>query len=201
MPNAATARFPRTVFVFPRLAAGVAGFGHCVPAPQFVARAHIQRRHPAARATVARAVLNQHLAVGHQWCSEKALLQTKFILGQNHFVPQNFAVVAINRDHPPVRQIRDDLVFPQRDAARNRHIALMLHTRIGNPHELAAIAVTCIDLVDRTPAVGGVHISVIDQRIHFALRPVRPHILHAAQCQRPHHAHVLDVIAINLREA
>ena len=42
-------------------------------------------------------------------------------------------------DHAAVGQVGDDQVFPERDAARARHVALVLHAGIGDPDELALV--------------------------------------------------------------
>ena len=57
-----------------------------------------------------------------------------------------------------------------------------------------------VDLVDRAPAVGGIHEAVVDERIDFVLRAVLPDVLHAAERHRPDHPQVLDVVAVDLRE-
>jgi hypothetical protein len=71
---------------------------------------------------------------------------------------------------------------------------------VANPDEFAFARVARVDLVDRAPAVGRVHVAVVDQRIDFALGAVGADVLHAAQRQSPHHAQVFHVVTIDLRE-
>ena len=52
-------------------------------------------------------------------------------------VPDDLAVVAVDRDDAAVRQVGDHQVFPERDAARARRVAFVLHARVGDPDELA----------------------------------------------------------------
>jgi hypothetical protein len=76
----------------------------------------------------------------------------------------------------------------------------MLDAGIGDPDELAMIGIAGVDLVDRAPAVHGVHEPVVDQRIDLVLGAVLADILHAAQREGPDQAQVLDVVAIDLGE-
>ena len=75
-----------------------------------------------------------------------------------------------------------------------------LHAGIAGPDELALVRVARVDLVDRAPAVAGVHEAVVDERIDLALRAVLADVLHAAERERPHQPHVLDVVAVDLGE-
>ena len=196
----AAAGLPGVVIVLPRLAARVARLRHRVPAPQLVAGLHVERGHPAARAGVAGAVLDDDLAFGDQRRGEKLLLAAEFGLGRDLLVPHDLAVVAIDGDDAAVRQVGDHHVFPERDAARARRVAFVLDAGVGDPHELAPVGIADVDLVDRAPAIGRVHEAVVDERIDFVLRTVLPDVLHAAQRQRPHHPQVLDVVAVDLRQ-
>src|SRR5262249_62306551 len=65
---------------------------------------------------------------------------------------------------------------------------------------LALVGLAGVDLVDAAPAVAGVHESVVDKRIHLGFRAVLSKVLHAAERQRPDHAQVLDVVAVDLGE-
>src|SRR5712692_10431237 len=102
-----------------------------------------------------------------------------------HLVPHDLASVAVDRDDPAVRQVGDHEVFPERDAARARSVALVLDARIGDPDELALVGIARVDLVDGAPAVGRIHETVVDQRIDLVFRAVLPDVLHAAQRDRP----------------
>ena len=200
LPDAAAAGLPGVVIVLPRLAAGVARLGHRVPAPQLVAGVDVERRHPAARAAVAGAVLDEDLAVGHERRGQEPLLVAELVLGRDLLVPDDLAVVAIDGDDAAVGQVGDDLVFPERDAARARRVAFVRHAGVGHPDELAAVGLARVDLVDRAPAVARVHEAVVDERVDLVLRAVLPDVLHAAERERPHHAQVLHVLAVDLRE-
>jgi hypothetical protein len=74
----------------------------------------------------------------------------------------------------------------------------VLHAGIGDPDEGALVRIARVDLVDRSPAVCCVHETVVDERVHLVFGAVLPDVLHAAERQRPHHAQVLDVLAVNL---
>ncbi len=76
----------------------------------------------------------------------------------------------------------------------------MLHARVGDPHKLTLVGLTGIDLVQRAPAVGGVHEAVVDQRVDFVLRTVLTRVLHPAQRQGPDHPEVPHVVTIDLGE-
>src|SRR5262249_23443720 len=115
-------------------------------------------------------------------------------------VPDDLASVAVERDHAAVRQVGDDLVFPQRDAARLRAVALVAHAGIAGPDVLALVGIARVDLIDRAPAIARIHEAIVDQRIDLGLGAILPDILHAAERERPHHAQVLDVVAVDLGE-
>src|SRR5206468_3141519 len=132
---------------FPGFAARVAGLGHDVPAPQFLAGPDLERRHPAARSAVARAVLHDDLAVGDQRRGQEFFLPAELGLAGDHLVPYDLAVVAVDRDDPAVRQVGDHEIFPERDAARARGVALVLHAWIAYPDELALGGIARVDLV------------------------------------------------------
>ena len=200
LPQSAAAGFPRLVFVFPRFAARFAGCGHGVPAPEFVASSRVERSDPATRFAVARAVGDDHLAVGGDGRREEPFLAAEFVGHQDLLVPHDLAVVAVDADDAAVRQIGDHEVFPQRDAARARNVALVRHAGVGDPHEFALVRIARVDLVDRAPAVGRVHEAVVDQRIDFVLRAVLADVLHAAQRHRPHDPQVFDVLPVDLGE-
>src|SRR5215510_1853734 len=113
---------------------------------------------------------------------------------------ERLARVAVERHNAAIGQGGDDQVFPQRKATRLRAIAFVAHTGILDPDELALVGVARIDLVDRAPAVDGVHEAVVDERVDLVLGAVLADILQAAQRQRPHHPQVLDVVAVDLGE-
>jgi 3',5'-cyclic AMP phosphodiesterase CpdA len=130
----------------------------------------------------------------------RALLAAELVRLCDLLVPHDLAAVAVDGDDAPVGEIVDDEVFPQCDAAALRDVALVLDAGVGDPHELAVVAGAHIDLVDRAPTVGRVHEAIVDQRIDFVLGAVLPDVLHAAERHRPHHAQILDVVAIDLGE-
>src|SRR6202030_303703 len=198
LPQAAAAGFPGVVLVLPGLAAGIARLRDYIPAPQLVAGAGIKTRQPTAGAGVAGTVRHDDLAFGRDRRRAEALLAAELVGLGDLLVPYDLAAVAIDRDHPTVRQVGDDKVVPQRDAACLGDVALVLDARIRDPHDLAVIAAAHVDLVDRAPAVARVHEAVVDQRIDFVLRAVLTDILHAAQRHRPHHAQVLDIVTVDL---
>ena len=140
LPDAAAARLPGVVIVLPRFAAGIAGLRHDVPPPQLVAGLDVERRHPAARAAVARAVLDDHLAVGDERRRQELLGAAELLLAGDHLVPDDLAVVAVDRDHAAVGQVGEHQIFPERDAARARRVALVLDAGIGDPHVVALVA-------------------------------------------------------------
>src|SRR6185312_17293141 len=176
---AAAAGFPGVGLVLPGLAAGIAGFGHHVPAPKLVAGLDVERRQPAAGLRVARAVGDQNLAFGGDRGGEEFFLTAEFVRLGDLLVPDDLAGVAVDGDHPAVGQVGDHQVVPQRDAARARDIALVANAGIADPDELALVRIAGVDLVDRAPAVGGVHEAVVDQRIDFVLRAVLADVLHS----------------------
>src|SRR6266571_4403938 len=200
LPDAAAAGLPGVVVVFPGLAARVAGLRHDVPAPQFLAGPDLERRDPSARSAVARAVLDDDLAVGDQRSRKKFFLSAEFGLAGDHLVPHDLAVVAVDRDDPSVRQVGDHELLPESDAARARDVALMLHARIAYPDEFSLAGIARVDLVDGAPAVARVHETVVDERIDLVFRAVLPDVLHAAQRHRPDEPQVLDVVAVDLGE-
>src|SRR5262245_55156789 len=118
LPDPAAAGLPRVVVVLPRLAAGIARLRHAVEAPPFLPVFHVERGHPAARARVARDVLDDDLAVGDERSREELLLAAELLFHRDLLVPDDLAVLAVDRDDAAVGQVRDDLVFPERDAAR-----------------------------------------------------------------------------------
>src|SRR3954466_679515 len=136
LPDPAAAGLPRVVVVFPRLAARIAGLGHRVEAPELLAVLHVERRDPAARAGIARAVLHDHFAFGDQRRRQKFFLAAELVLAGDLLVPEDLAVVAVDRDDAAVRKVRNDLVFPERDAARPWRVAFVLDARIARPHEI-----------------------------------------------------------------
>ena len=200
LPDAAAAGLPGVVIVLPRSAARVAGLRHRVPAPQLRAAVDVERRHPAAGAAVARAVLHQDFAVGYQRCGEEALLVAELVLHRDLPVPDDLAVLAVDGDDAAVWQVGDHLVFPERDAARARHVAFVLDAGVGHPHEAAAARIARVDLVDGAPAVARVHEPVVDERVQLALGTVLSDVLHPAERHRPDHAQVLHVLPVDLRQ-
>src|SRR6266853_270259 len=94
LPDAAAAGLPRVVVVFPRLAAGIAGLGHRVEAPQLLAVLDVECRDPAARARVARAVLDDHLAVGDERRRQEFFLPAELGLAGDLLDPDDLAVRA-----------------------------------------------------------------------------------------------------------
>ncbi len=200
LPDAAAAGLPRVVLVFPRLAARIAGLRHYIPAPQLVSGARVECRDPSARSSVARAVHDDDLAFGGNRRRKEFLAAAELIRDGDLLVPHDLAVRAVHSDDAAVGQVRDDQVFPQRDAARARDVAFVLDSRIGHPHQLALVRLARVDLVERAPSVGGVHEPVVDERIHLTFGAVLSDILHAAQRERPDHPQVFDVLAIDLGE-
>src|SRR5882672_8867217 len=162
LPQPAAAGLPCVGLVLPGLAAGLAGLWDDVPAPQLVAGPRVETGEPAAGAGIAGAVRHDDLAVGRDRRRAEALLVAEFVGLGNLLVPHHFAAVAIDADHAAVVQIGDYEVFPQRDAARLRNVALVLDAGIGNPHELAVVAAAHVDLVDCAPAVARIHEAVVD---------------------------------------
>src|SRR5262249_8705207 len=160
LPDSSATGLPRVMIVFPRLAAGIARLGNGVEAPQLLAVLDVERRDPASRACVAGAVLDDDLPIGDERRRQEFLDAAEFVLAGNLLVPNDLAVVAVDRDDAAVGQIRDDLVFPERNAARPRCVALVLYTGIAYPHELCVVGIARVDLVDRAPAVRGVHVAV-----------------------------------------
>src|SRR5437763_4709201 len=129
LPDPAASGFPRVVIVLPRLAAGIAGLGYGVEAPELLAVLDVEGRHPAARARVAGAVLDDHFPVGHERRREEFLLPAELGLACNFLVPENLAVFAVDGDDTSIGKVRENLVFPQGDPARPRRVALVLDAR------------------------------------------------------------------------
>ena len=134
LPDAAAAGLPGVVIVLPGFAARIARLRHDVPAPQLVAG--LARRAPrSSRAcppspapfwmiTLPSATIGA--VKNFSWPPNS------FVAG-DLLVPDDLAVVAIDRDDAAVGQVGDHQVFPERDAARARHVALVLHAGIGRP--------------------------------------------------------------------
>ena len=81
--------------------------------------ARVERREPAARALIAVAVRDQHLALGGDGRESQALLACRISLTTVIFLSQTISPrVAVERDHAAVGRVGDHQVFPQRDAAR-----------------------------------------------------------------------------------
>src|SRR5436190_213842 len=164
LPDPAAAGLPRVVIVFPRLAAGIAGLGHGIKTPELFPVFHVERRDPSARAAVTRAVLDEDLAVGDERRRQEFFLAAELLLHRDLPVPDDLAVLAVDRDDAAVRQVREDLVLPQRDAARARRVAFVLDARIADPDVLREAGIARVDLVDGAPAVRRVHVAVVDER-------------------------------------
>src|SRR5207237_7517133 len=130
---------------------------------------------------------------------EEPLAVAEFIRLGDRLVPDDFAAVAIDRDDAAVGQAADDEVFPQRDAARTRRVALVLYAGIGDPGERSLRRIARVDLVNRAPPIVRVHEAVVDERIDLVLRTVLADVLHPAERQRPDHAEVFHVVPIDLR--
>src|SRR5439155_6017763 len=175
------AGLPGVILVLPGLAAGLARLGDGVPAPQLVAGSGIERRDPAARSPARGAVRDEHLALGGDRRGVESLLGAEFVDDGDLLVPDDLAGVAVERDHAAVGEVGDHEVFPQRDAARARQVAFVAHAGIAHPDELALVGIARVDLVDRAPAVAGIHEAVVDQRIDLAFRAVLSDVLHAAE--------------------
>src|SRR6516225_6607596 len=176
LPDAAASGLPGVVLVFPGLAARIARLRNRIPAPQFIAGAGIERREPTANGLVG----DDDFALDRQRRGVEMLPAAELVGGGDALVPHDLAAVAVDADDPAVRQVGNDEVLPQRDAAGARRIALMLDAGVGDPHEFAVIGIAGVDLVHRAPAVGGVHEAVVDQRVDLVFRPVLPDILHTA---------------------
>ena len=200
LPDAAAAGLPGVVVVRPGLAAGLARLGHDIPAPQLLAGVDVERRHPAAGAAVAGAVVHDDLAVGDQGGGQEPFAPAELVGARDLHVPHDLAGVAVDGDDPAVGQVREDPVFPEGDAAGARRVALVVDAGVRDPDQIAVVRVAGVDLVDRSPAVAGVHEAVVDQGVELALGAVAPGVLHAAQGQGPHHAEVADVVAVDLGE-
>src|SRR5262249_41549474 len=177
LPEPAAAGLPGVVLVLPGLTAGLARLRDRVPAPQLVAAARIERRHPAARAGVTSAVGDDHLAFDRDRGGRQALLGAELVAGGNLLVPDRLASVAVERNTAAVRQRRDHKVLPEREAARLRPIAFVAHAGILDPDKLALVGVARIDLVDRAPAVDRIHEPVVDERVDLVLGAVLPDVL------------------------
>src|SRR5262249_35403455 len=200
LPEPAAAGLPGVVLILPGLAAGLARLRYGVPAPQLVAGAGVERRHPAARSTAGGSIGDDHLSLGGDGRRVESFLGAELVDGGDLLVPDDLARVAVERDHPTVRQVRDHEIFPECDAARARQIALVLHAGIADPDELALVRAAGVDLVDRAPAVAGIHEAIDDQRIDLAFRSILPDVLHAPERERPDESRLLDVVPIDLAE-
>ena len=75
----------------------------------------------------------EHLAVGDERRGEEPLLVAELVLGGDLLVPDDLAVVAVDGDDAAVGQVGDHQVFPERDAARARRVALVRHAGVGDP--------------------------------------------------------------------
>src|SRR5439155_14913366 len=126
LPQAAAAGLPRVVGVLPRLAAGIARLRHDVPAPQLVAGTRVERGDPAARLRVAGAVGDNHFAFRGDRRRVEAFPAAELVRLRDHLVPHDFAGVAVRGNYAAVGQIGDHEIFPERDPARARQVALML---------------------------------------------------------------------------
>src|SRR5438552_11798762 len=96
LPDPAAAGFPRVVIVFPRFAAGIARLRHRVEPPELLAVLDVERRDPAARAAVARAVLDEDFAIGGERGRQEFLLVAELGLGGDLLVPDDLAVFPID---------------------------------------------------------------------------------------------------------
>src|SRR6516225_2091357 len=200
LPEAASAGLPRVVLVLPGFAAGLARFRDGIPAPELVACSGVERRNPATRLPVTRAVCDYDLAVGGDGRRKESFATAELVGARDLLVPDDLARAAVDANDAAIGQVGDDEIFPERDAARPRHVALMLDTGIGDPDELASVRLAHVDLVERPPAVGGIHHAVVDERVYLVLGAVLPDILHSAERQRPDQPEVLDVVPIDLRQ-
>src|SRR5215510_8255596 len=102
----------------------------------------------------------------------RSFLGAELIDGGDLLVPDDLARVAVERDHATVREVRDHEVLPECDAARAGNVAFVLHTGIADPDELALVRVARDDLVNRAPAVAGIHEAIVDERIDLAFRSI-----------------------------
>ena len=105
------------MIVLPRLATGIARLRNGVPSPELVARLGIERRNPAARAGITRAVLNDHPTVGDKRSSEEPLLSPELVLRRYRFVPDDLPGIAVDGNHATIGQVGEEPIFPERDAA------------------------------------------------------------------------------------
>src|SRR5262249_22636930 len=135
LPQAAAAGLPGVVLVLPGLAARITGLWDHIPAPQLIASPGVERREPAAGAGVAGAVRHDDLAFRRERGRAEALLAAELVGFGNLLVPDDLAAVAVDRNHPAVREVVDDKVLPKGDAARLGNVAFVLDARIGDPHE------------------------------------------------------------------
>src|SRR5262245_36330817 len=200
LPQPAATGLPGVVLVLPGLAAGLARLRDRIPAPELVAGARIERGHPAAGAAVTGAVGDEHFSLDRHRRGRKPFLVAELVGLGDFLVPDDLARITVERDHAAVRQVADHQVFPERNAARLRPIAFVADAGILDPDELALVRIARIDLINRAPAVAGIHEAVVDERIDLVFWTVLPDILHATQRQRPHHPQIFHVFAIDLGE-
>src|SRR5439155_19534856 len=151
LPEPAAAGLPGVVLVLPGLAPWLARLRDGIPAPQFVTGPGIKACDPAARSRIACAVRDDHFAFGGDRRGGKPLLAAEFVDDGDLLVPDDFAAVAVERDHASVGQDRDHQVFPQRNAARLCSVAFVPDARIAGPDELTLVRSARVDLVDRAP--------------------------------------------------
>src|SRR5262249_14136297 len=140
LPQAAAAGLPGVVLVLPGLAARLTRLRDRIPAPQLVAGAGVEPGEPAAGPGVAGAVRHHDLALGRDRRRGHPFLGAEFVGLGDLLVPHDLAAVAVDGDDAAVGQVVDHQVFPQRDAARTRDIALVLDARIRDPDELAVVS-------------------------------------------------------------
>ena len=150
-------------------------------------RSCVERREPAARAAVAGAVGDQHLAFGGDRRGAEALLRCRTRRRPATFLSQTISPLSrLSAIDAAIRQVGDHEIFPQRDAAGAAGRLPSWRT----PGSLTQtnsplLRLARVDLVDRAPAVGGVHEAVVDQRIDLVLGAVLADILHAARAPAP----------------
>src|SRR5262249_26355325 len=79
-------------------------------------------------------------------------------------------------------------------------VALVAHAAIAGADALALVVIARVALIDRAPALARIHVAIFYQRVYLGVGAILSDILHAAERERPHHAQVLDVLAVDLGE-
>src|SRR6266704_888404 len=172
-------------------------------APCFFLGRKIGRRYPAADSVLRagnagdRHVLHDQRRPGNDFA---------FIGISDLTLPGDLAVLLVGRDQPAIKRVRDDQVAPQGDAAvvdaaaRDGAGPVMVGLRIHLPDE-GALPAMGVDLVYRTPSVGDIHETVLDDRRAFqaAMGPDAA-AFDAAKVHRPCDLEVLHIVLVDILE-